>query len=333
MVEFVGNKGREELKYYYSAADIFVTTPWYEPFGITPLEAMACGTPVIGSDVGGISFTVRHNQTGRLVSPQQPAQLATHILDLLSDKSTLTAMRHQAIDHVKRSFTWTCVSKQISDLYEKIIPNMIEKDDMMELKDYFHEASKLLIKSANALPQSIIKVADLMVATLVQGNKIMVCGNGGSAAESQHFVAELVGRFELPDRTGYAAISLNTDSAVMTAWANDVGYEYVFQRQVQSLGNAGDVLICLSTSGNSPTILHALQQAKAQQITTVNILGNQGGSALTFGDCNIVVPSDTTAHIQEIHLLIIHQLCRLVEQKVEKTPLEGKNKKKHQLIA
>jgi phosphoheptose isomerase/glycosyltransferase involved in cell wall biosynthesis len=332
-VKFLGNKGRDELKYYYSASEIFVTTPWYEPFGITPLEAMACGTPVIGSDVGGISFTVRNNETGRLVSPQEPAQLASNIMDLLSDKDALMAMRNNAVSHVKRLFTWECVSDQINDLYQKVIPDAVEKDDMVELKDYFRDATQVLLKSANTLPKDIIKVANQMVATILKGNKIMICGNGGSAAESQHFVAELVGRFEIPERSGYAAISLNTDSAVMTAWANDFGYEYIFQRQVQSLGNPGDMLICLSTSGNSPSLLHALQQANSQQITTVNILGSTGGNALSLGEYNIVVPSDETAHIQEIHLLIIHQLCRLVEQKVEQKILRDKNKKEHKLIA
>ena len=332
-VQFLGNKGRDELKYYYSASEIFVTTPWYEPFGITPLEAMACGTPVIGSDVGGISFTVRNNETGRLVSPQEPAQLASNIMDLLSDQDALMTMRKNAVSHVKRLFTWECVSDQINDLYQKLIPDAVEKDDLVELKEYFHDATQVLLKSANTLPKDIIKVANQMVATLIKGNKIMICGNGGSAAESQHFVAELVGRFEIPERSGYAAISLNTDSAVMTAWANDFGYEYIFQRQVQSLGNPGDMLICLSTSGNSPSLLHALQQANSQQMTTVNILGSSGGNALSLGEYNIVVPSDETAHIQEIHLLIIHQLCRLVEQKVEHEILLEKNKKEHKLIA
>lgn len=332
-VIFVGNKEREELKYYYSAAEIFITTPWYEPFGITPLEAMACGTPVIGSDVGGISFTVRNNETGRLIPPQKSDELARNLLELLDNQSVLDAMSQKAIQHVWRSFTWERVSEQIKDLYEKIIPEHKDKRNMERLKTYFHEASQALIKSAEVLPVDIIKVSNLMITTLLSGNKIMVCGNGGSAAESQHFVAELIGRFEIPERSGYAAISLNTDNAVLTAWANDFGYDFIFQRQIQSLGKSGDLLICLSTSGNSPNILHALEQARKQNIHTVNILGKKGGKAISLSNLNIVIPSDNTAHIQEIHLHVIHQLCRLVENQIEEKSEQNKYIKEKKLIA
>src|SRR5690606_33465375 len=110
-VIFTGNKDREILKYYYSAADLFITTPWYEPFGITPLEAMACGTPVIGSDVGGIAFTVRKNETGDLVSPRQPQQLASKMLSLLQDSQRLDVMRKKAVQHVEDHFTWKIVGE------------------------------------------------------------------------------------------------------------------------------------------------------------------------------------------------------------------------------
>ncbi len=319
-VIFTGQKRRDELKYYYSAADIFVTTPWYEPFGITPLESMACGTPVIGSDVGGISFTVRHGETGMLIRPHSPDQLSEAIRILYTDQGKREQMGRYALSYVQKTFTWAHVSEQIDSLYNQVLPIHRQHKVLNQLKKNFHEASQTFIRSADLLPSQITKVAQEMCKTLVNGHKIMICGNGGSAAESQHFVAELVGRFEIPERPGYPVLSLNADNAVLTAWANDFGYEYVFQRQVQALGQAGDMLICLSTSGNSPNILHALQQGVDQGITTVNILGKSGGRAAPLADHNIIIPSQDTARIQEVHLHIIHQLCWLVE-----TQLEGIN--------
>lgn len=316
-VHFVGQKTRDELKYYYSAADIFITTPWYEPFGITPLEAMACGTPVIGSDVGGISYTVRQGETGLLVPPKNAGQLSQALSSLYTDYAKRRQMGQYALSYVQKKFTWDMVSTQIHELYDQLIPIHRHQKILQQLKKNFQEASQTFIRSAEVLPKQITKVAQEMCKTLLAGHKIMVCGNGGSAAESQHFVAELIGRFEIPERPGYPVLSLNSDNAVLTAWANDFGYEYVFQRQVQALGQPGDMLVCLSTSGNSPNILHALQQGSEQHITTVNILGRSGGKAAALADYNIIIPSQDTARIQEVHLHVIHQLCWLVETQME----------------
>ncbi len=332
-VIFVGHQGRETLKYFYSASDIFITTPWYEPFGITPLEAMACGTPVIGAEVGGIPFTVRHYDTGLLVPPHHPNRVANSIKLLLADKQKLKSMSRKAIKHVQSNFTWQKVSEQIHRLYVQVLQSNRNKKNLQELAQYFRQASDTFMKSANILPKHIINVGDQMCQVLQSGGKIMICGNGGSAAESQHFVAELVGRFEIAERPGYPVISLNSDTAVLTAWANDFGYDYVFQRQVQSIGQPGDMLICLSTSGNSPNILHALQQANEQGITTVNILGKKGGKALQYADMNIVVPSLDTARIQEVHLHIIHQLCGLVENQMVRDMPQKQVSKLSKLIA
>lgn len=316
-VIFTGQKTPDELKYYYSVADLFITTPWYEPFGITPLEAMACGTPVIGSDVGGISFTVRKNVTGDLVTPREPRQLASKIERLLHDSDNLEKMGKAAIQHVAQYFTWKIVSERIAELYEEVITKYQTQQQLQHLKNYFQQASQVFLKSSEVLPRLAINVASEICSVLTRGNKVLVCGNGGSAAESQHFVAELVGRFEIPERPAYPVLSLNTDSAVLTAWANDFGYDTVFQRQVQALGQRGDMLICLSTSGNSPNIVQALKQANDQDMITVNLLGKDGGEAVQYGDHNLIVPSSNTGRIQEIHLHLIHQLCWLVENQME----------------
>lgn len=316
-VLFVGNKSRTELKYYYSAAEAFITTPWYEPFGITPLESMACGTPVIGSDVGGISFTVERNKTGMLIPPNDPEKLAEAITTLVADPTTLQIMSARSIERVNTHFTWKKVSEQIAQLYDSCMVQDSALDVLQDLKSYFQQASQVFINASKQLPDKVLSISEKMYEVLQAGNKIMVCGNGGSAAESQHFVAELVGRFQIKHRPGYAVIALTSDTTIITAWANDFSYDDIFKRQVQSLGREGDMLICLSTSGESPNIVNALKEANNIGITTVGLLGKDGGEAINHTDYNIVVPSNDTGRIQEVHLHVIHQLCWLVENKME----------------
>ncbi|WP_313419752.1 glycosyltransferase [Sphingobacterium multivorum] len=314
-VIFTGQQRRDLLRYYYAASELFITTPWYEPFGITPLESMACGTPVIGADVGGISFTVRHEETGLLVAAQQPQQLSAAIVDLINNDRKRLKFSVNSLRHVK-SFTWKVVSESIAQLYAQCLPQDAEKETITQIRQSFLGSSKTFEKAAESLALGIARLSSKMVSVLHEGKKIMICGNGGSAAESQHFAAELVGRFEIPQRPGYLVISLNADVAVLTAWANDFGYESVFARQVQALGQPGDMLICLSTSGNSPNILNALKEASKAGVICANLLGKDGGEATQFGDHNLIVPSDHTARIQEVQLHIIHQLCALVEQRM-----------------
>lgn len=315
-VSFKGKKAREELKYYYSASEFFLTTPWYEPFGITPLEAMACGTPVIGSDVGGISYTVVDGETGYWVPPKSPKSLALKMTKLLDDPAKLKTMGTRARQHVRHNFTWQYVSQQIQDLYKQVIPIYQNRKHVENLRTFFRQASQTFNQSADTLPEDIFEISNEMSRVIANGGKIMVCGNGGSAAESQHFVAELVGRFEIAERPGYAAISLNSETSVMTAWANDFGLDHIFRRQVQALGREGDLLLCISTSGNSQNIVNALKQANEMGITTVNLLGKDGGEAKDYGDYNLLVPSHDTERIQEVHLHIIHQICWLVENQL-----------------
>ena len=318
-VLFVGNKHRDELKYYYSAADVFVTTPWYEPFGITPLESMACGTPVIGSNVGGISFTVENKKTGFLIPANDSQQLAEALEQFIANPSLSKDMSKQCIERVINRFTWKKVSEQVAQLYESFIQRKTETSTLQELQSYFQQASQVFVRASKLLPDKILEISDKIYDVLQAGRKVMVCGNGGSAAESQHFVAELVGRFQIKERPGYAVLALTSDSTIITAWANDFSYDEIFSRQIQALGREGDMLICLSTSGGSPNILNALVEANKHGIVTVGLLGKGGGKAIQHCDYSIIVPSNDTARIQEVHLHIIHQLCWLVENKLENT--------------
>lgn len=320
-VIFVGNKPREDLKYYYSAADIFVSTPWYEPFGITPLESMACGTPVIGSRVGGIKYTVQHNDTGYLVPPKDPDKLSKAILKILNDTELRLKMGQKAIDHVHKYFSWAAVANALSDLYHNVIENqyayeklITEKLLVEKVSEYYLDAIDTFKKSAETTIHDVIKLSTIMAKALGNGNKILVCGNGGSAAESQHFVAELVGRFEIPSRKALPVISLNADTSVITAWANDFHYDEIFSRQIEALGKSGDILLCLSSSGNSPNITKAIETANKLNMISMALLGKGGGVARVVSQYNIIIPSDDTARVQEMHLHTVHNICSCIEQ-------------------
>ncbi|HEX8609355.1 MAG TPA: glycosyltransferase [Pedobacter sp.] len=315
---FVGQKEREVLRYYYNAADVFVTTPWYEPFGITPLEAMACGTPVIGSDVGGIKYSVQPGITGLLVPPKRADALADKIINLLQDENRCNQMSKNAIAHAARHFTWKGIASKMADLYQDCYLDN-EMDSSLIITKAFKEASEIALQSEKELSGVIARAADVISYALKKGSKILVCGNGGSAAESQHLVAELVGRFEIPERPGLPALSLNSDTVILTAWANDFGFDQVFARQVQAYGKPGDVLISFSTSGNSENIINAISAANEIGISCINLLGKDGGEAAGTGLIDIIVPSKSTQRIQEIHLQLVHLLCTLVEIKLFKT--------------
>src|SRR4051812_43605079 len=176
---------------------------------------------------------------------------------------------------------------------------------------HFQESADLKLKSATVLSQPISEAIDLMFAALSNGNKILACGNGGSAADCQHFAAELVGRFER-ERFPLPALALTTDTSIMTAVGNDYSYREIFSKQVQAFGQAGDVLLALSTSGNSANVLAAIEAALERDMRVVALTGKGGGAIgrkLTDADVHICVPHDRTARIQEVHLLTIHCLC------------------------
>ena len=163
------------------------------------------------------------------------------------------------------------------------------------------------------LADDVAKAAALIASTVSNGNKVMFCGNGGSAADSQHLAAEFVGRF-VKDRRPLAALALSTDSSALTCIGNDYGFDDVFYRQVVGLGKGGDCLVAISTSGNSRNVIKAVEAARAADIHIVGFLGRDGGALRTMCDIPIVVASPTTARIQEAHIFIGHTLCGMVEK-------------------
>lgn len=166
-----------------------------------------------------------------------------------------------------------------------------------------------------ALDADVERVGALLAAVLQAGNKLLVCGNGGSAADAQHLASELTGRF-IKDRRPLAAIALSTDSSALTCIGNDYGFDDVFARQVQGLARPGDCFIGISTSGRSPNVLKAAAAAREAGAKVVGLLGRDGGPLLAESDLAIVAPSDVTARIQEVHILVIHTLCGLIEDKL-----------------
>lgn len=155
--------------------------------------------------------------------------------------------------------------------------------------------------------------AATLIAALKSGHKILVCGNGGSAADAQHMAGELVGRFEREGRA-LPCIALTTDSSILTAWSNDYSYETVFARQVSALGSSGDVLVGITTSGNSPNVVRAMDEARSRGMSRIALTGRGGGRLSSFDDiCHVVVPSNETSRIQEVHITIIHIWARLIE--------------------
>jgi D-sedoheptulose 7-phosphate isomerase len=184
-------------------------------------------------------------------------------------------------------------------------------DLISRIAGHFTDSAHTKLNAIDLLAAPLAGAVELIIASLMNDGKVLACGNGGSAADAQHFAAELVGRFEV-ERQGLAAIALTTDSSIMTAVSNDYGYKAVFERQVRALGHPGDILLAISTSGNSPNVIEAIRAAHDNDLQVVALTGKGGGEIgqmLQGSDVHICAPSDRTARIQEIHLLAIHCLC------------------------
>ena len=181
------------------------------------------------------------------------------------------------------------------------------------IKNNFTSHVEITQKTFSKLENSIKSTSNILLETLKNGGKILLCGNGGSASDAQHIAAEFTGRF-VKERVGLPAIALTTDTSALTAIANDYGYDRVFSRQIEAVANSGDVLIGISTSGNSTNVINAIKQAKEQGCKTIGLSGKDGGEMSEVCDINLVVPSDITARIQEMHILIGHTMCHIVDE-------------------
>ncbi len=313
---FVGRKSREKLKYFYSASDIFVTTPWYEPFGITPLEAMACGLPVIGSRVGGIKYSVIDGKTGYLVKADDSEKLAQKIKEIFQNGKLQLYFRNNAIQRVNSLFTWTKIANAVANLYEEIMfkTRSSLEESFLIIEKSFDCAIETFRKSRESLRIPVLDAATAIARCLIQDGKVFICGNGGSAADADHFSAELIGRYLNYTRPGLPVFSLTSNPSVITALANDIDFENVFSRQIEAYGESGDVLVGITTSGQSKNIIKAFREAREKNILCIGLLGKTGGEILTLSDIAILVPSYDTPRIQEVHSNIIHTITEIIEK-------------------
>lgn len=194
----------------------------------------------------------------------------------------------------------------------RFVPHLVAKMDLIaRVAKNFEDSAHTKLNAIEMLAAPIAAAIEIMTGSLINNGKILACGNGGSAADAQHFAAELVGRFEA-ERQELGAIALSTDSSILTAVGNDYGFNQIFSKQVRALGHAGDVLLAISTSGNSANVIEAIQAAHDADMRIIALTGKSGGrigEMLRDDDIHLCVPADRTARIQETHLLIIHCLC------------------------
>jgi phosphoheptose isomerase len=189
----------------------------------------------------------------------------------------------------------------------------VTADNLQRIANHLLDSAEVKRQAAAKCAESIAKAADLIAGCFLSGDKVLLCGNGGSAADCQHMAAEFVSRFSKDlDRRALPAIALTTDTSFLTGFGNDFGFEGIFGRQVEALGSPGDVLIAISTSGNSPNVIRAVEAARKGSMITIALTGN-GGRLSTIAEVPITVPSTDTQYIQEAHLAVEHILCELVE--------------------
>lgn len=196
--------------------------------------------------------------------------------------------------------------KSAYSLFNHALPMSIVKSMLASVE------TKIKLLSDRDFIIEMEKIGSRMITCLKLSKKILIAGNGGSAADAQHFAAELAGQF-VHKRKGLPVIALTTNPSIITAIGNDFGYEYVFSKQIEGLGNQGDIFVGISTSGNSLNLINAMDIAKKQGLVTVGFLGRGGGHMKNFCDLKLIVPSDNTQHIQEAHIMIIHELCSLID--------------------
>jgi glycosyltransferase involved in cell wall biosynthesis/phosphoheptose isomerase len=320
-VAFVGRRGRDVLKYYYGAADVFVTTPWYEPFGITPVEAMACGTPVVGSNVGGIKFTVRDGENGYLVPPNDPAALAERIAHLHHNPKMLAVLGRQAIRRANDLFTWQLVTGAVADLYEEVLSvsqpeRRDEINDLQVIDHGFDGAIETVQESWRRLRGTILEAAELLANCLERDGKVLLCGHGSDAIVARHFASELIGHYRDSERIGLPALALGGDSAGLGSWAGELGGDELFARQVEVLGRPGDVLIGLQgASGPGRGLSRVLDAAREREIHRVAIFGGAGEGIGARADISIDIPSTDPRRIHEVEIVIVNMLCRLLDER------------------
>lgn len=340
-VRLLGGIAHEDMPQHYRWADVVLSTPWYEPFGITPLEAAACGRPLVGHAVGGLLDSVIDGQTGRLVAPGDLGALAGVVRELLADPAGRATMGAEARRRALQRFDWSIVAAATEQILADVARNPMNGSALpmphaSELPADWGDAvlgHSWLERHERELRDGLVEVerawplvqswGEQLARSLPDGGRVLAAGNGGSAAEAQHLTAELVGRF-LTERRPLSAISLHAESSSFTAILNDYGGDEVFARQVEAHGRPGDIVILLSTSGTSSNVLHAAKRAHDVGLTVWALTGPAPNPLAAMADSAIAVPAGSSAAVQEIHLVIIHALCAAMDSVLAaRSMLEG----------
>jgi type III pantothenate kinase len=306
-VRLLGQVSRCDLPALIRSADVVAHTPWYEPFGLVPLEAMACGRPVVATAVGGITDSVDDGVTGILVPPRDPGALAGTLRELLSDEDLRARLGVAGVERAQTRFSW----RQVAVSTERVYGRMAARAPVRALPsrtsvhlDAVADALGELRASAGQLDSWGRSWHDCLAA----GGRLLAAGNGGSAAQAQHLTAELVGRYQA-DRRPFSAIALHAETSAVTAIGNDYGYGEVFARQVTAHGRPGDVLVLLSTSGQSPNLLRAAEAARAAGVRTFALTGPAPNPLAAAADECVAIGAASSATVQELHLIAVHMLC------------------------
>jgi glycosyltransferase involved in cell wall biosynthesis/phosphoheptose isomerase len=322
-VQLRGRIDRERLPELIRSADVVVTVPWYEPFGIVPLEAMACGIPVIATAVGGMIDTVVDDSTGVHVPPRDPDRLAEAISSLLEDPARRAAYGSAGAKRARRLYDWRRIASQAIDVYSQVTaPASARRRRSGEESGSAAHLAALdeAIRVLGSERRKIDSWGEWLGERLLDGGHLLAVGNGGSAAEAQHLTAELVGRFET-ERRPLSAIPLHADSSSLTAIGNDYGEAMTFARQVEAHGRAGDVLFAFSTSGRSENVLRAVEAANRLGMMTWALTGPAPNPLAEACDEAVACPGPASSTVQEMHLIAVHLLCGAVDRSVER--LEG----------
>jgi glycosyltransferase involved in cell wall biosynthesis/phosphoheptose isomerase len=319
-VELRGRVERPDLPALLRSADAVVCAPWYEPFGIVPLEAMACSVPVVASAVGGMIDTVVDGVTGVHVAPRDPERLAAALRGLLAQPERRAAIGRAGVRRARRLYDWGRVATATLDVYARHVRRRESAAGTARFRLTPSGAGHLaaLRDALGGVEQEAERLESwgrALAVRLLEDGRLLTVGNGGSAAQAQHLTAELVGRFQT-ERRALSALCLHADTSSLTAIANDYGADEAFARQVRAHGRRGDVLIGLSTSGRSANVLAAVEAARDVGMAAWGVTGIGPNPLADLCDDAVCLPGATTATVQELHLVALHMLCCAVDREV-----------------
>jgi glycosyltransferase involved in cell wall biosynthesis/phosphoheptose isomerase len=320
-VTMCGHVSRDDLPALIRSADLVVCVPWYEPFGIVPLEAMACGVPVVAAAVGGMIDSVVDGVTGVHAPPRDPARLSEILRCLLDEPALRETYGREGVRRARRLYDWKRIAAATLDVYAGVLqqrPSARRGGARFRLVPTGREHFDSLRRALGALESQADRLdrwGEELGIRLADGARLLVCGNGGSAAQAQHLTAELVGRY-VTERAPLSAICLHGDSSSLTAIANDYGAEEAFARQVRAHGRRGDVLLAISTSGTSENVLAAARAAHEAGLATWCLCGEGPNPLAQLCEETVCLPAPTTATVQELHMVALHMMCCAVDREI-----------------